>query len=215
MENTEIGTKTTRATIIDIIQKRGYVVGEPMKPTHLADKVIDVLRRHCPRIVDTSFTRDLEEQMNNIELGKARHDDVVASAIDQLKPIMEQLKAAEEEIGRELSIAVRETNLQNITLKVPCPLCGSALRIVRSRSTGKRFIGCTGSWTGSCRFSLPLPQYGKLKLLDRFCHRCGFQLVRTAGLRHRPVMSCPKCYVEERRKSLNPSEASSRLNGSP
>ena len=196
MENGEIGTKTTRAAIIDIIHKRGYVAGEPMKPTRLANKVIEVLRRHCPKIVDTSFTRDLEEQMNSIELGKANHDDVVRSAIDQLNPIMQQLKVDEEEIGRELSSAIREMNLQNITLKTPCPVCSSQLRIIRSRSTGKRFIGCTGAWAGNCRFSLPLPQYGTLRLLERFCRRCGFQLVRTRGVRGRSLVSCPKCYVE-------------------
>ncbi len=202
MENNGIGTKATRSEIIDILYRRGYILDESIKASPLAEKVIEVLEKHCPKIVDVTFTRDLELQMSKIEFGEAKHENVVAMAIEQLKPIMRQIKSSEEEIGRDLSDAVREMNLQRITLKVPCPNCGLQLRVIRSKSTKKRFIGCSGAWTGNCRFSLPLPQFGTLQLLNRYCQRCGFQMVKSRGMRGRPLITCPKCYVETPKKNF-------------
>jgi len=196
MDNNEIGTKATRAGIIDTLYKRGYIVDEAIRPTLLATKVIEVLKEHCPRIIDVSFTRELEIQMNKIETRETSHQTVVTDAIRQLKIIFEKIVPQEIEIGKELSEAIRETNLQSVTLKVPCPKCGAALRIIKSKRTKKRFIGCSGAMKGECRFSLPLMQFGILKILDTFCKKCGFQLVSIKSKRKQPIISCPKCYVE-------------------
>jgi len=202
MGDNEIGTKATRAAIIDTLYKRGYVTGESMRPTPIGNKITEVLKLHCPEIVDVSFTRDLETQMNSIELGKARHETVIAEAIEELKSIMKQMNTYKNDIGRGLYDAIRNTQLQGITLRVVCPNCGLALRIIRSRRTRKRFIGCSGALRSGCRFSLPLPQSGTIELMDRLCRKCGFQLVIAKGNRGRPFISCPKCYVEGRMEKL-------------
>jgi DNA topoisomerase-1 len=202
MEDCQIGTKATRASIIDILYRRNYVCGETMRPTRIADAIMRVLKRECPRIVDVSFTSDLEEQLNRIELGKVECKDVVTEAMDQLGPLIGRLKVREDEIGKELDAAIREVRLQEITLKVSCPSCGLPLRIVRSKRTKKRFIGCSGLWTNGCRFSLPLPQFGTLKLVARFCQKCGFQLVKVRAGKRKPLISCPRCYVSSASSQL-------------
>ena len=196
MENSGIGTKATRSAIVDILYRRGYVVNEAMKPTLLAIKVMEVLKKYCPKITDVSFTRDLESRMDRVELGEAEHDSVVREAVEQLRPIMEQLKANKERMGRDFSDAIKEMALQKIAIKTPCPSCGRTLRVVKSAKTKKRFIGCSGASTGMCKFTLPLPQLGKLEPLDKFCGKCGFQLFVTRSPGRRPLISCPKCYVE-------------------
>ncbi|WP_455369917.1 DNA topoisomerase I [[Eubacterium] cellulosolvens] len=196
MDKNEIGTKATRAGIIDILYKRGYIVDEAIRPTLLATKIIEVLNEHCPSIVDVSFTRELETQMNKIETGKTDHRTIVKNTVKELKIIFEKIASHEKEIGRELSEAISETKVQNYTLKIPCPNCGSQLRIIRSKKTKKRFIGCSGAMKGECRFSLPLMQFGTLKILDNYCKKCNFQLVSIKGKRRLPIVSCPKCYVE-------------------
>lgn len=201
MEKNGIGTKATRAAIVDILYKRGYVLNEAMEPTPLAMKVIEVIKKYCPKIIDVSFTRDLEVKMNCIELGEAEHNSVVREAVEQLRPIMEGIKADEERMGRDLSDALKEMALQKITIKMPCPSCGLPLRVVRSAKTKKRFIGCSGASTGRCKFALPLPQLGKLELLDKFCQKCGFQLFMTRSPGRRSLVSCPKCYVEGLREN--------------
>ena len=133
--------------------------------------------------------------MSSIELGEAEHGSVVSEAVEQLRPIMEQVKADEEGMGKDLSDAIKEMALQKMTVKTPCPRCGLPLRLVKNPKTKKRFIGCSGASTGQCKFTLPLPQMGKLEPLDKFCRKCGFQLFMTRSPGRRPLVSCPKCYV--------------------
>jgi DNA topoisomerase-1 len=196
MNTNEIGTKATRAGIIDTLYKRGYIIDEAIRPTLLATKVIEVLNAHCPKIIDISFTRELETQMNKIESGDTSHGTVITDTIRELKIIFGKIASYEKEIGKGLSEAIRESKTQSVTLKTPCPNCGASLRIIRSKRTKKRFIGCSGAMKGGCKFSLPLMQLGILKILDAFCKKCGFQLVSIKSKRKRPIISCPKCYVE-------------------
>lgn len=195
MEDSEIGTKATRADIIETLYQRGYVKGERMVATPLAFKVIELLMKHCPKVIDVTFTRELEAKMENIELGKQTRELVVLETVEYLKPIVEDLKIKEGEIGRELTTTIREMKMAEISLSVPCPKCGSSLMFVRSKKTGKRFIGCSGKWKTNCTFGLPLPQFGMLTLLDKRCAECGFQIVQVRSKGRRPLISCPNCFV--------------------
>jgi DNA topoisomerase-1 len=199
MEDTQIGTKATRADIIDTLYKRGYVKEQRMIATPLAFRVIEILTKYCPKVIDVTFTRELETKMEQIELGKQSREHIVLETVDYLKPIVEDLKTKEDEIGKELTTIISDMFLASITLFVPCPKCGSALKVVRNPRTKKRFIGCSGKWKTNCAFSLPLPQFGALTLLDKRCAECGFQIVQVRSKGRRPLISCPNCYVNKQR----------------
>lgn len=199
MEDEEIGTKATRADIIETLYKRGYVKEQHMVATQLAFRVTEILTKYCPKVMDVTFTRELETRMEQIELGKENHEHVVLETVDYLKPIIEGLKTNEEEIGKELTTIISDMFLTSITLLVPCPKCGSALKVVRNPRTKKRFIGCSGKWMTNCAFSLPLPQFGALTLLEKRCVECGFQLIQVRSKGRRPLISCPMCYVNKQR----------------
>jgi hypothetical protein len=83
-------------------------------------------------------------------------------------------------------------------LSVPCPKCSSTLVIIRSRTSGKRFIGCSGrlNKTTDCTFGLPLPQSGTISLLNKRCPKCGFQMIQLELPDRRAFASCPNCYGE-------------------
>jgi DNA topoisomerase-1 len=200
MEDHGIGTKATRADIIETLFQRGYLSRERIVPTPLAFAVVDVLREFCAKILDVNLTRELEESMENIQLGKETKEQVVARALSQLRPILMDLKSNQKEIGALLCEMIRKTRISARTMETPCPLCGSKLQVIRSRSTGKRFIGCSGKWVNGCSFALPLPQFGKLTLLDRKCVRCGFQMVKISLKGRRPLFSCPRCYKNQDRR---------------
>jgi DNA topoisomerase-1 len=117
---------------------------------------------------------------------------------------MLNLMDSEKEIGQELSEVIVAEKVSALTFKHPCPNCSSGLRIIRSRASGKRFIGCTG-WSNGCKFTLPLPQYGSLKIIDKNCKICGFQMVEARTGRRRPLVSCPKCYKNSREAVQNTS----------
>jgi DNA topoisomerase-1 len=198
MEESEIGTKATRADIIETIFKRGYATGQRMTATPLAFRIIEILAKYCPKIVDVTFTRELEEKMAEIETEAETREHVVEDTVAYLKPIIETLKDKEKGIGEELTTVLTEMRDSTTTLHVACPQCGSALKIVRNPNTKKRFIGCSGKWKRGCKFSLPLPQFGKLTLLQRCCPDCGFQLVQVKS-KGRSLVTCCRCYAGKRR----------------
>jgi len=197
MESNEIGTKATRAEIVETLVRRAYIQGDKIQVTALGIRIVDVLEKFCPRVLDVAFTRELEGMMGNIELGKEEKQHVVNEAVNHLRPIMEELKAHEQEVGDQLSQTIKQARTAELALSVPCPRCGNRLHIVKSRKSGKRFIACLGKWEGGCTFTLPLPQLGTLTLLDNRCGKCGFQLVRVVSKGRRPLVTCPMCYVKK------------------
>jgi DNA topoisomerase-1 len=196
METVEIGTKATRAEIVETLFRRGYMNGDKIKATPLGIQIVEVLEKYCPRVLNVALTRELEEMMSNIEVEREERQHVVDEAVRHLKPIMEQLKSHEREVGEQLSRTAKGARTAKTTLSVPCPKCGRDLHVIRSRKSGKRFIGCMGKWEKACSFTLPLPQLGLLTLLDEKCNKCGFQLVKVASRGRRTFTTCPMCYIE-------------------
>jgi len=197
MEANEIGTKATRAEIIETLIRRAYIGGEKIEVTPLGIQIVDVLEKFCPRVLDVAFTRELEEMMENIELGKEDKQHVVNEAINHLKPIMQELKAHEREVGEQLSYMITQARTAELTLSAACPKCGNKLHVIKSQKSGKRFIGCLGKWEDGCSFTLPLPQRGTLTLLHSKCNKCGFQLVKVTSKGRRSFATCPMCYVKK------------------
>lgn len=197
MEESQIGTKATRADIIDTLYRRGYVTGEEMRASILAFRIIEILSKYCPKVVDVTFTRELEAKMEEIESGSKGRSQVVQETVEYLKPIIEDLKSKEQELGEGLAAIISETLQASTTLLLPCPQCGSNLRIAKNPRTRKRFIGCSGKWKNGCHFSLPLPQLGTISLLQKLCPDCGFQLIRVVSKGRRPLISCCRCYASK------------------
>ncbi len=139
--------------------------------------------------------------MDEIQQQKTTRRLVLMGAIDHLRPVMLELMAREENLGAQLSEVVSAQRIAELTFESPCPQCGSILKIVRNRKSGKRFLGCTGKWEKSCGFSLPLPQFGTLTILSRKCKVCGFQMVQARSRGRRPLVSCPRCYATKMRAS--------------
>jgi DNA topoisomerase I len=207
MEDSAIGTKATRADIIETLYRRGYVTGQQkMRSTSLASQITEILTTRCPKVVDVTFTRELESEIQNIELGSQTRDHVVLETVEYLKPIIEALKAQQEQIGRELTAIISDIRAQSTTLLTPCPQCGSTLKVVKNPHTRKRFIGCSGKWKNGCKYTLPLPQLGTLSLLQKLCPNCGFQLIQVKSKGRRPLTSCCRCYANKANASQTISE---------
>jgi DNA topoisomerase-1 len=205
MEETEIGTKATRANIIQTLYDRNYARDEKIIVTDLGFEVLTVLKKYCPAIVSVNMTKELEEKMNKIQTDGEKRGTVLMEAVEILKPVTEELKQKERIIGEQLSTAIRKARLEERTIGA-CPICNTGrLMILYSRRTGKRFIGCTNYFKGSCKTSFPLPQRGAVKPLGRHCRGCGWPTVHVQMRGKRPWTLCfnPKCPLkEERRKKI-------------
>jgi DNA topoisomerase-1 len=202
MENESIGTKATRAGIIETLYSRGYVSGERATVSELGFDVTNVLEQYCPEVVSVSFTRELEENMEEIQSGNEKMDNVINKAISRLKPVLSNLKSRQDMVGQELSEASVKARIQQ-RIVGDCPECGMGkLVILYSRRTGKRFLGCTGFFKGICKASFPLPQKGAVKAAQRTCQTCGYPMIQYKIKGKRPWVFCvrPDCPSKEKNR---------------
>jgi DNA topoisomerase-1 len=76
--------------------------------------------------------------------------------------------------------------------------CGGELRIIHSKKTGKRFIGCSNY--PKCTHSFPLPQFGFLTMTSKLCKTCGLKIVSVRAKGKRPWRLCVRCGFEKSKK---------------
>jgi DNA topoisomerase-1 len=177
MEELGIGTKATRAEIIQTLYNRRYVMDERIVVTELGFDVIDVLDRYASTVVSAMLTKELEDKMEQIQNGEIKRETVIAEVVEQLKPQLLRFKENEEAIGKALTKAITKAKTQELTVG-KCPNCKTGqLAVITSRKTKKRFIGCTNYFNGLCQTSFPLPQRGTVKPSKRTCKSCGWPTV--------------------------------------
>jgi DNA topoisomerase-1 len=206
MEEEKIGTKATRADTIATLFKRNYIStgaakrkksaaaasasvatgsssrgGGGIEATELGFAVIESARQHAPTIISTEMTRAMEEQLEGIEKGTKDVADVIGFAAEKLIESLATFREHGATIGRQIGTASAsaQSNQNNTIIIGSCPICKKGqLRIIRSRATKKRFVGCS-NYSSGCRASAPLPQKGGIKALQKPCD-CGWPKISVA-----------------------------------
>jgi len=203
MEKEELGTKATRASTIQTLYDRKYLQGrESMVVTELGFEVIEVLRKYCPTVVSSKMTRMLEQKMNQIYQGQVTKEAVVEEAVEILKPVTLELKEKEAVIGARLSQAIQKLRLDERTIG-KCPKCQSGkLVILRSKKTGKRFVGCTNYFEHKCDAAYPLPQKGSIKT-SGVCKICGCPTICVFIGIKRPWCLCLNTNCPSKKEKVN------------
>jgi DNA topoisomerase I len=203
MEKEEIGTKATRAAIIQTLSDRKYLSGTGnLVVSQLGLEVIDVLGKYCPSIISSKLTKQLEEEMNQIQEGIQTKEVVLQNAIEILKPVISDLKSNQSLVGSKLSEAVNQSRLEQKTIGT-CPKCSDGkLVILRSRKTQKRFVGCSNYFKTKCNITFPLPQVGTIKPLASLCKNCGSPVVNVLTNNRKSWRLClnPNCTTKHKGK---------------
>lgn len=202
MEKAKIGTKATRADIVQILYDRRYIRNERIETTDLGFEVVEILRKYCSLIVSPQLTRDLEERMDRIQTNAETRENVLFDAANILRLALKKLKENEVDLGEQLSKAEADADLEERTVG-SCPVCKTGkLLILYSRKTGKRFVGCSNYFKGRCKTSFPLPQSGKVKVRNKTCPNCEWPTIQVFLRRRRPWALClnPGCSSRQRRK---------------
>ncbi len=188
MEKEEIGTKATRADVISTLLDRGYVSGETLVPTELGFALIEAMREHCPQIISTRLTREVEAQLERVERSGESGFELFEGTLSSLLTQIAEVRRHEVEIAGRMRGSVSE-GILGMTVLGSCPVCREGkLWVVRSRKSGKRFVGCT-NYAKGCRASAPLPQRGTLKAAPKPCGSCGWPVVYVR-LGRRPWRLC-------------------------
>lgn len=199
LEKRGLGTKATRAEVVDTLYRREYARGNPMEVTELGSTVVKALEEHAPAIISEELTKRFEEKLQKIQSGGEVKERVLEEAREELTRILEEMKGREGPLGQRLGEAlVEKERRKNIVGK--CPKCSSDLRIIKSRRTGKIFIGCSNY--PNCSTSFPLPQKDGIKTTTRACRACNLPMVSIPFGRKR-ILSCVdmNCKSKERLSS--------------
>jgi DNA topoisomerase-1 len=195
MEERGLGTKATRADIIQKLYDRGYVFGNPPEPSETGIAMSKAFENYVPRMATPDMTAEMEAEMDQIEAGEVTKDEVLTDSRDMLR-------SAFDEMGDDVKTEDEDAKWRKFAREVwagmdqdrvlgPCIVCQEAgrkqedgspnmLRIIKARKSGKRFVGCQG-WDGdnpdspdSCDQTFPLPQRVRgLYKIEEVCSVCG------------------------------------------
>lgn len=192
MEELGLGTKATRHSIIQHLYDRSYLHSDPIVPTETGLAVAEALRANVERISTPEMTAELEEDMTAIAQGRLERAKVVQFSREMLDAVMFELVQKREEVAGQIGQGIREDRVLGA-----CPNCGKDLRIIRSKKTKKRFVGCEAY--PDCKTSYPLPQSGDVVALNEVCEPCGTPKIKVTGKRGRPWVLCldPACPTKE------------------
>lgn len=193
LEKRELGTKATRAQIVDTLYQRRYVVNESLQATELGIATVQALQKYCPEILDEELTRHFEKEMDLVRESKKTKDEVVNEAKEVLTKILADFKKKEKSIGEALGGATKETR-EEMNIVGVCPKCGKGkLRIIYMRGRGTKFVGCNAY--PACKTTFSLPRDGLVKPTKNLCKRCNYPIVTVIRKARRPWQLClnPEC----------------------
>ncbi|OFW61876.1 MAG: DNA topoisomerase I [Actinobacteria bacterium RBG_16_64_13] len=188
MEEHNLGTKATRHAIIQNLYDRGYVHGNPVEPTEMGIKLAEALQEFAPRIASPEMTAELEKDMDLISVRDLTKEEVVAISRDLLRQAYGSLEQNREQMAAKIYEGITDDRILG-----DCPKCGkNKVRVIRSKATKKRFVGCEGY--PECDQTYPLPQRGDIIGMDEVCPQCGSPKIKILGGR-RPWILCldPYC----------------------
>jgi DNA topoisomerase-1 len=181
MEERGLGTKATRADIIQKLFDRGYVYGNPPVPSETGIALYEAFKNYVPAMATPEMTAQLEAEMDRIAAGEMTKGNVVGESRELLHKTWSEIDESREELAKVIWKGMDEDRILG-----PCKVCEEAgrtkedgspnmLRIIRAKKSGKRFVGCTG-WTlddpESCDQTFPLPQRGDVFRLEERCSVC-------------------------------------------
>ena len=130
LEELGIGRPSTYATIIDTIKQRNYVelVEKKFKPTEIGIETTDKLQEFFSDLINVEYTRDMEEELDEVADGKLIWNNVLEEFYKLFEP---RVKNAFDEMEKKAPVETGEN----------CPECGNPL-VIRKGRYGE-FIACS------------------------------------------------------------------------
>jgi len=207
LEKRNLGTKATRANILETLYDRGYIQDQAIKATPLGMSLIETLEKHSPIIIEEELTREFETDMQDIEEAKKANlqeeeNKILDKAKKTITKISDDFKKSQQQIGNELvdaNVAYREQ--QKIENEIMlCPKCKKGhLAITYSKKNRKHFIACNAY--PDCKNTFSLPPHGTIKKTDKTCEDCGFKMLMSIRKGKKPWFFCfnPECPSNKKR----------------
>ena len=191
MEKRGLGTKSTRASIIERLYAVRYLKNDPIEPSQLGIAIIDALSEFAPRVTTPDMTAELDADMTKVAEGADTQEHVVDHSRALLAGMLDALIEHKDDLGEAISDAVTADARVGA-----CPTCGKDLVMKTSAKTRGSFIGCMG-WP-DCDVTYPVPSGVKVSPLEgeaAVCPECGAPRIKCQPFRQKAYEQCvnPKC----------------------
>jgi DNA topoisomerase-1 len=177
LEEVGIGRPSTYAGIVSTIQEREYTTSDDrrLSPTELGTLVTDLLVENFPDILNTEFTAQMENELDQVEEGKKEW----TKALDDFyKPF-------------EIDLEKAKLNMRNVKAEaektdIVCDKCGKPM-VIKFGRFGK-FVACSGY--PECKNTMKLAKDGSIQEkpeqlpdepTDFTCPTCGKPMVKRHG----------------------------------
>jgi DNA topoisomerase-1 len=169
LEDKGIGRPSTYANIVSIIQDREYVLKQSgtLVPTTLGRQVWLTLEGFFPELFDVSFTAEMEKELDKVEGGVDKWQDVVR---EFYKPFKKSLDHIDEKKDRIKSSLQEESDLE-------CEKCGK--KLIKKWGRNGQFLACPAY--PDCKYSRPLEEEAASLRLEGECPKCGGGLILKIG----------------------------------
>lgn len=208
LEKKKLGTKSTRAAIIETLYDRNYIADtKSIKATPLGMHLIATLAKYSPIITDEKLTKNMEKEMEEMQTmnNKARLEEkqghILNEAKNALVGISESFKKNEAEIGKEMVEATQDLWKQQKEENeiAECPACKKGMLAIKYSPKNRRyFIACNAY--PECKTTFSLPPNGLIKKTGKTCDKCGFPLLMRISKGKRPWTFCFNQECESRKE---------------
>ena len=220
LEENGVGRPSTYAPTIETIQKRYYVklVSKRFEPTELGEIVNKLIVEFFPDIVNVTFTAEMEQKLDDVEIGKEQWQKVIDGFYQPFKlelakaeSQMEKIQIKDEPAGFDCDVCgqpmviklgkygkfyacsnfpdCRNTKQIVKAIGVICPLCQEGQVIERKSKRNRIFYGCDRY--PACEFT------SWDKPVGRSCPKCDHYLVEKKVCGGGKQVVCPNGDYEE------------------
>lgn len=220
LEENGVGRPSTYAPTIETIQKRYYVklASKRFEPTELGEIVNKLIVEFFPDIVNVKFTAEMEQKLDDVEIGKEQWQKVIDGFYQPFKlelakaeSQMEKIQIKDEPAGFDCDVCgqpmviklgkygkfyacsnfpdCRNTKQIVKAIGVTCPLCQEGQVIERKSKRNRIFYGCDRY--PACEFT------SWDKPVGRSCPKCDHYLVEKKVRGGGKQVVCPNGDYEE------------------
>jgi len=175
LEEKGIGRPSTYASILSNLQDREYVEKREGKyfPSELGTVVTELLVASFPTILNTEFTAEMENQLDDIEEGKSDWKKIIGKF---WKPFEKVLESAKEHM--------KNVKQQEVPTNIMCERCDHRMVIKWGRAGS--FLACSNYPECKNTQDFKKDEQGNIvvipkEFIDKKCDKCGNQMVVKNG----------------------------------
>lgn len=203
LEKRGLGTKATRAAIVETLYSRGYAREKSIEVTELGLRMVETLEKYSPIILDEGMTKKMTEELEEIEANdfpnkskkeemvilKKEENKILEEAKDAVTKIAEGMTKNLDKMGKNLADAnaiVWEQEKEANTM-TECPVCHKGkLRVMYGKRFSRYFVSCDAY--PECKTIYSLPPKGMMKPA-----RMSKKDALEAGLEEGALEMCKEC----------------------